>query len=66
MTKVYLAVEGTEYEGFNVLGVYMELEDAYDRIENMTTAYCDYIEIQVFELNGDRLWNDPEEFFKKF
>lgn len=62
--KVYLAVEGYDWEGFNVLGVYRKPEDALARV-NDTKGYCDYVEIQVFQLGGERLEDDPAELYRR-
>jgi hypothetical protein len=60
--KVYTALAGLEYEGFSILGVFTDVEGAHTALDD--PGHCDYIEIQVFALNGERLYDDPQEFFK--
>ena len=62
--KVYLAVAGWDYEGEEVLGVFTDIDGAKDAIDN-NTGHHDFVEIQVFALNGGRLHDDPEELFRR-
>lgn len=62
--KVYVACEGGDYEGFNVIGVFNKVEKARDAVDK-SVGY-DYVEIQVFEMNGERLFNDPDEYSKRW
>lgn len=64
--KVYLAIAGWEYEGFDVLGVYRTKEKALAALNEHQDYYRrDYEEIQVFTLNGERLHDDPDEMHRR-
>jgi cobalamin biosynthesis Co2+ chelatase CbiK len=61
--KVYVAAKGFEYEGNTILGVFTTPEKAHERLKD--AGYRDYVEIQVFTLNGERLYGDPDEYFQQ-
>jgi hypothetical protein len=64
--KIYLAVTGSRYEGFDVVGVYTDPAVAKEKAETSNVGYKDYDEVQVFAVNGERLWDDPDEYFNKY
>jgi len=59
--KVYVAVVGDEYEpGINV-GVYGDIDKAKQGLSDCRRGR-DYEGVEVYELNGGRLWEDPDDY----
>ncbi len=58
--KVYLATIGNRWEGDQPLGIFLDPADAWSRIDREPRDRdCEAVE--VYELDGERLFDDPED-----
>ena len=62
--KTYVAVDGSAYEGIEIVGVYGTQAKALKALDGVKAGYSDYLEVRVYALNGERLYNDPEEYLR--
>lgn len=63
--KVYLSIVGVNWEGYDVVGVFTNPDNARDFALNSSAGYKDYSEVQCFEVGGGRLEDDPGEFYQE-
>lgn len=63
--KVYLPIIGEDYEDHNTLGVYLDVADAKQALRD-SSRDRDYEGVEVFELNGGRLFDDPDDYVFQF
>jgi hypothetical protein len=60
-TKVYLPFVAFEHEGDNILSVCLNVEDARQALVDGPSGY-DMEGVMVYEINGPRLYDDPDDF----